>query len=330
MRAVVVGSGLAGVTVAEALAKDPRNEVRLVTTEPHGYYSRPRLSHGFAMSEEAAAKIVMKRFEALAPVRVLSGTEVTAIDRERRHAALDSGDHLEYDVLILATGSAASVPPVLAPSRPHFLTLNSFDDLLTLRRRRAKCLARGAKPRWAVIGGGLIGCEAASDLHKAGDAVTIFHREPRLLELQLDEEQSQMLHHHFTSRGVELRYSQSVQGVLSSSVVTAAGEASPFDGVIVSTGFVPRVELAKYAGLATGRGIKVDAYLRTGDPRIYAVGDVAEIDARLFPFVSPIRSQALWLAEHLAQRTQAPWVPAPFSPIIKIHEFKLQARPAPA
>jgi NAD(P)H-nitrite reductase large subunit len=328
MRAVVVGSGLAGVTVAEALAKDPHNEVRLVTTEPHGYYSRPRLSHGFAMNEEAAAKIVMKRFEALAPVRVLSATEVTAIDRDRRHAVLDTGDHLEYDVLVLATGSAARIPPVLAPSRPHFLTLNSFDDLLTLRRRRAKALARGAKPRWAVIGGGLIGCEAASDLHKAGDAVTIFHREPRLLELQLDEEQSQMLHQHFASRGLELLYNQNVQGVLSSSVVTAAGEVGPFDGIIVSTGFAPRVELAKYAGLATGRGITVDPYLRTADPHIYAVGDVAEIDSRLFPFVSPIRSQALWLAEHLAQRTQAPWTPAPFSPIIKIHEFKLHPKPA--
>ena len=329
MRVVVVGSGLAGVTAAEALAKDPRHKVSLVTAEIHGYYSRPRLSHGFAISEEAAAKIVMKRFEALAPVQVLPGTEVAAIDRDKRHAVLDGGEHLDYDVLILATGSAARIPPVLAPSRPHFLTLNSFDDLRTLRRRRAKCLARGARPRWAVIGGGLIGCEVASDLHKAGDAVTIFHREPRLLELQLDEEQSQMLHRHFASRGVEVRYNQSVQGVLSSSVVTAAGEAGPFDGVIVSTGFAPRVELAKYAGLATGRGITVDAHLRTSDPRIYAVGDVAEIDSRLFPFVSPIRSQALWLAEHLAQRTQAPWVPAPFSPVIKIHEFKLQPSPAP-
>ena len=181
-----------------------------------------------------------------------------------------------------------------------------------------------------MIGGGLIGCEVASDLHKAGDAVTIFHREPRLLELQLDEKQSQALHQHFTSRGVELRYNQNVQGVLSSSVVTAQGEAGPFDGVIVSTGFAPRVELAKYAGLATGRGITVDAYLRTEDPRIYAVGDVAETGSRLYPFVSPIRSQALWLAEHLAQRTQAPWTPPRFSPVIKIHEFKLPANPVAA
>src|SRR5437899_1246676 len=129
MRVVVAGSGLAGVTVAEALAKDPRHEVCLVTTEIHGYYSRPRLSHGFALSDAAAAKIVMKRFEALAPVRVLSGTEVAAIDRGKRHAVLDNGEYLGYDVLILATGSAARIPPVLAPSRPHFLTLNSFDDL---------------------------------------------------------------------------------------------------------------------------------------------------------------------------------------------------------
>lgn len=330
MRVVIAGSGLAGVTLAEALAKDPRYKVCLVTTELHGYYSRPRLSHGFALSEEAAAKIVMKRFEALAPVRVLSGTELAAIDRAKRHAVLDDGEYLEYDLLVLATGSAARIPPILAPSRPHFLTLNSFDDLLTLRRRRAKCLARGARPRWAVIGGGLIGCEVASDLHKAGDAVTIFHREPRLLELQLDEQQSQALHQHFASRGLELRYDQSVQGVLTNSVVTSQGEAGPFDGVIVSTGFAPRVELAQYAGLPTGRGITVDPYLRTEDPHIYAVGDVAEIGSRLFPFVSPIRSQALWLAEHLMQRTQSPWVPPPFSPVIKIHEFKLPASPVAA
>ena len=158
--------------------------------------------------------------------------------------------------------------------------------------------------------------------------MTIFHREPRLLELQLDAEQSQALHQHFASRGVELRYSQNVQGVLSNSVVTSQGEVGPFDGVIVSTGFAPRVELAQYAGLATGRGITVNPCLRTADPHIYAVGDVAEIGSRLFPFVSPIRSQALWLAEYLAKRTQTPWAPPPFSPVIKIHEFKLPANAA--
>jgi NAD(P)H-nitrite reductase large subunit len=105
-------------------------------------------------------------------------------------------------------------------------------------------------------------------------------------------------------------------------VQTAEGEIGPFDGVIVSTGFVPRIDLARDAGLPTGRGIVVDDRLRTADPSIYAVGDVAEIGGKLYPFVSPIRSQALWLAEHLLRRTDAPWAPPAFQPVIKVHGFK--------
>lgn len=98
MRIVVIGSGLAGVTVAEALAKGPRREVCIVTAESHGYYSRPRLSHGFS----TAANIVLKGFAAMAPVRVLAGTHVEAIDRDQQRLVLDNGEALEYDILILA------------------------------------------------------------------------------------------------------------------------------------------------------------------------------------------------------------------------------------
>lgn len=322
MKIVVVGSGLAGVTVAEALAKSARHAVTLVTTETHGYYSRPRLSHGFALGDEAAAKIVLKRFDALAGVRVLSGIEAVGIEREKRQLAVQDGS-IAYDVLILAPGSAARIPPVLAASRPNFLTLNNLDDLLTLRRRHARSRAGGRTPHWAVIGGGLIGCEFASDLRKAGDAVTIFHREPRLLELQLDPLQSQALHEHFMAQGIEVRYRQDVRGVFPGVVLTAEGEFGPYDGVIVSTGFAPRVELAQDAGLAVGRGIVVDECLRTADPAIYAVGDAAEVQGKLFPFVSPIRSQALWLAEHLEGRAPGAWTPPAFEPVIKVHGFSL-------
>ena len=322
MRAVVIGSGLAGVTVAEALAQSG-SAVRLVTAEAHGYYSRPRLSHGVALSDELAAKIVMKRFDAL-PFPVTAGTRVESIDRENRRVIAAGGASLEYDVLVLATGSAARIPPALAASDAYFLTLNSYGDLLELRRRRRQALQAG-RPHWAVIGGGLIGCELASDLHKAGDAVTLFHREPRLLELQLDEEQSAAMDEHFARLGIAVRYKQDVRAITSGSVVTAEGEIGPFDAVIVSTGFAPRVELARQAGLPVGRGILVDRCFRTQDPAIYAAGDVAQVGERLFPFVSPIRSQALWLAEHLAGRKDAPWTPPAFAPVIKIHGFKLPA-----
>lgn len=320
MRVVVVGSGLAGVTLAEALAA--RHQVTLVTGETLGYYSRPRLSHGVALSEEAAAKIVMKPFVALAGVRVLAGTRAVAIERKRRRLLLEGDGHVDYDVLALATGSAARIPPVLLPSQPHILTLNSLDDLLTLRRRHAKSRAEGRTARWAVIGGGLIGCELASDLHKAGDAVTIFHREARLIELQLSEPQSHALHEHFAARGVEVRYGQDVRGIDRHSVYTADGSAGPFDGIIVSTGFAPRTDLAVDAGLVARRGIVVDDCLRTADPAIYALGDVAEVGGRLFPFVSPIRSQALWLAKHLDGEGAPAWTAPAFTPVIKVHDFK--------
>ena len=310
MKIVVVGSGLAGVTLAEALAKGGQHRVTLATAEAHGYYSRPRLSHAFSND----ASIVLKAFAAMAPVRVFPGVQVEAIDREKQRVLCRSGEVLDYDVLVLATGSAARIPPVLVPFRPQFLTLNSLDDVLTLRRRRQKALDRKAKPRWAIIGGGLIGCELASDLDKAGDAVTVFHRESRLLELQLDERQSQALHDNFTSRGIAVHYNQDVREIFPRTL---------FDGVIVSTGFAPRVELARDAGLATARGIVVNAYFRTEDPAVYAVGDVAEIGGRLYPFVSPIRSQALWLAGHLAQRSAAPWTPPSFTPMVKIHGFRV-------
>ena len=310
MNVVIVGSGLAGVTVAEALARSGRHEVTLVSAETHGYYARPRLSHGLALSDAAAAKIVLKPFDALsAGVRVHAGTQVERIDRNRQRLALAGGKQIDYEVLILATGSEARIPPPLVPHRKRFFVLNSLDDLIALRRRRAECRGRA---RWAVIGGGLIGCEVASDLQKAGDAVTILHREARLLERQLTEPQSLALHEHFAAREVEIRYDQDMRDIPSS-----------FDGVIVSTGFAPRVALAKQAGLATYRGIQVNEYLRTDDPGIYAVGDVAEIGTRLYPFVSPIRSQALWLAEHLEGRAEGGWTSPAFTPVIKIHDFKL-------
>jgi NAD(P)H-nitrite reductase large subunit len=304
---VIVGSGLAGVTAAEVLARD--HAVTIVTAETHGYYSRPRLSHGFSNP----ASPVMKSFAALAPAEVLAGATVEQIDRARRRIELGERS-IPYDVLVLATGSAARIPAVLAPFRPQFLTLNSLDDLLTLRRRREK----KARARWAIIGGGLIGCEVASDLNKAGDEVTIFHREDRLLELQFTPAQSQALHEHFSSLGIRLHYNQDIREIFPRTM---------YDGVIVSTGFAPRVELAREAGLPSARGIVVDAFLRTADPAVYAVGDVAQVQGKLYPFVSPIRSQALWLAQHVAGRSAAPWTPPPYRPVVKIHGFRCQNNP---
>src|SRR4051812_15178442 len=116
MKTVVVGSGLAGVTLAEALAKSSSHRVALVSAETHGYYSRPRLSHGLALSDDAAARIVLKRFEDFSDrIQVFPGAEAWLIDRQRQQLILKDGRTIHYDVLVLATGSAGRIPPALIP-----------------------------------------------------------------------------------------------------------------------------------------------------------------------------------------------------------------------
>jgi len=156
--------------------------------------------------------------------------------------------------------------------------------------------------------------------------VTLLHAGTRLLEAQLDEARSEALHEHFHTIGVDVRLGCDVRAIMGIDgrivVRTTQAELGPFDGAIVATGFTPRVALAKDAGLATARGIVVNDYLRTADPAIYAIGDVAEVGGRTYAFVSPIRSQALWLAQHLTGETDLPWTPPRFTPTIKVHGFK--------
>lgn len=318
MNVVVVGSGLAGVTVAEGLAADPGRKVTLITIERLGYYARPRLSHGLSLSDEAFESIVAKPFAAFSPaITLVTGVQVRRIHRSARNLQLSNGKTIDYDDLVLATGSSARVPPEFESFPGAFTTLNDLDDLLALRRVLRTATANGVQPpRCAIVGGGLIGCELASDLHKAGAKICLFHRGSRLMELQFQEFQSEALAQHFAAIGVEVRLNESL-------TEPPAG----FDATVVCTGFVARTELACAAGLDTNKGIVVDGFLRTTDPHIFAVGDVAQVDGKLFPFVVPVRSQALWLVQHLLEKTSQAWSPPAFTPTIKVHGFKVPSAP---
>lgn len=318
MKVVVIGSGLAGITVAEGLAADPLCGVTLITSERQGYYARPRLSHGLSLSDEASASIVIKPFAAFAAsIKLVTGVRVEQIHRVDRRLQLSAGKHLHYDTLVLATGSSARVPPEFESRRGTFLTLNSLDDLMALRSVLRSVASDAATSRWAIVGGGLIGCELASDLHKAGAKVCLFHRASRLMECQLQEFQSEALAQHFDEMGVEVRLNE-----------TLTQPPAGFDATVVCTGFLPRTELARAAGLNTDKGIVVDGFLRTNDPHVFAVGDVAQVGGRLFPFVAPVRSQALWLVQYLLGKTSQAWEPPAFTPTIKVHGFKAPSTPS--
>ncbi len=330
MNIVIVGSGIAGVTFAEKFrALSPESEIVIVTQEHDGYYSRPLLSRGFTKTD-IEQSIILKTFDRLREnaIDVIAGSEVTAIDRSAKTVAIEGPGQeksLSYDKLILAQGSAAFVPPPFRPFEKLFFSLNSLVDLKMLRKFRQPFLNQNQHPHWAVIGGGLIGCEVASDLAVAGDKVTVYHAMDRLMERQLVDEDSASLLKVLQSSGVEVLLDQAVHAFAEEGgkVCVETDVNTEFDAVIVACGFKPRTGLAEAAGLAIGRGIKVDGFLQTNDEAIFALGDVAELpDGKLYAFILPIRSQALWLANYLAGQEQAAWSPAPFTTKAKVHGFE--------
>lgn len=332
MDVLVVGSGIAGVSFAEEFHKlVPAASITVVTTETAGYYSRPLLSHGFTR-DDIETRIIMRRFPDMeqSGVRVESGVEATALDPVKHRVTLSSGSgktkSLRYDKLVLAPGSAALVPAPFLNGEESYRVLNSLADLLELRRLRAELQHAGVQPRWAVIGGGLIGCEVASDLTRAGDRVILFHALPRLMERQLVEEDSATLLSVLRTDQIDVRLEAKVLGFAGApgnlAVLTADTTETGFHGILVACGFKPRIELPKAAGIATGRGILVNPFLTTSADDVYAIGDAAECsDGRLYAYVTPIRHQALWLARHLAGLADSPWQPPAFKPKAKVHGF---------
>ena len=332
MKIIIIGSGLAGITFAEKYrALQPDDSITVLTREQHGYYSRPMLSHGFSRNDIEQA-IILKPFNQIIDnnICIISGVEVEEINRSTKIVSVRGANELEsleYDKLILAQGSAAMIPPPFLPFQEHFFSLNSLVDLKKLRKLRQTLLTNDRPPHWAVIGGGLIGCEVASDLAKAGDKVTLFHAMERLMERQLVEADSATLLNVMQASSIEVLMNQQVQGFQKQGdkfcVNVADGDADEFDAVIVSCGFKPRIELASACGLVTGRGIKVNQFLQTTDENISALGDVAELpNGKLYAFIMPIRKQAAWLASYLAGTGAQAWTPQAFKAKAKVHGFE--------
>ncbi|MGZ8191171.1 MAG: NAD(P)/FAD-dependent oxidoreductase, partial [Methylococcaceae bacterium] len=317
MHIIIVGSGVAGVSFAEKYRSlSENNEITLITRENDGYYSRPLLSRGFTKND-IEQSIILKTFDKLraSHINVITDTELTAINRRDKTVAVRGEGQetsLHYDKLIIATGSSAFIPPPFRPFNELFFCLNSLTDLKVLRKFRQGFLQQDRQPDWAIIGGGLIGCEVASDLAVAGDKVTLFHAMDRLMERQLVAQDSALLLKVLQDSGVKVLLNQNVQGFVKQQqkIGVITDVITGFNALIVACGFKPRTELAAQAGLEVGRGIKVNPYLQTSDNTIYALGDVAELpNGKLYAFILPIRNQAHWLAGYIAGQEQQSWTP---------------------
>ncbi|MFO7858305.1 MAG: FAD-dependent oxidoreductase [Ectothiorhodospiraceae bacterium] len=301
---VVVGGGMAGWATVEALrAEMPARTVTLVTHCSGDVYPKPQLSSAAARGRAPDDLIVAPGDQKAREMGVflVPRTRALAVDRTRQRVITPRGG-IPYGQLILAPGARQPQPRIAGDAAERVLQVN---DLASYRRFREQTDAC-APARVVIMGAGLIGCEFADDLSGAGHAVTVVDLAERPLPRLLPEPVSDRLASAFAQKGVALHPGCTVTAVERDPESTGVrvhlsdGTTLGADVVLSALGLQPNVELARSAGLVVDLGVRVDEHLRTSDPCIFAVGDCAEHDGRLLPYVRPLREQAEVLAAHLA------------------------------
>ncbi|MFJ1761718.1 FAD-dependent oxidoreductase [Amycolatopsis sp. NPDC088138] len=295
---VIVGYGMAGARLADEIRRrDPAAErVRLTVlgAEKHAAYNRVLLSAVVAggMSPESV-RLHDDEWAARANVDLRLGTEAVRIDRGKRRVELGDGSTVDYDALVLATGANPWIPPVEGFG-PGVVTFRTLDDC-------AKILdaARFGAPV-AVLGGGLLGLEAARGLAGRGNQVTVVHPNRHVMERQLDPAAGHVLARQLTAMGVTFRFGATAARYLpGDGLKLDDGSFVPADLVVVAAGVRAETSLAEEAGLAVDRGIVVDDVLRSSDGRIHALGDCARHPGAPGGLIQPAWEQAEVLADVL-------------------------------
>ncbi len=301
-RVVIVGHGVAGVTVADFLRRaHPDCEIDIVGAEPHHLYNRMaigRLIHG----RQAMQGLYLLPDDWSDRHRITSwlNTRVTSFDREARTVRLGTGELLPYDRLVLATGAESTVPDIEGFGLPGTFVLREAADAMRLRQH-----VQGLTRRTAVVaGGGLLGLEAAHALHRIGLSVVVAERSDRLLRRALDPAGSDVLEAYLESEGIRVSTKLRLRSVGGEGQVAHAvaddGRVLPCDVLLVAAGITPSTALARAAGLEVARGVVVDEQLRTTDPAVFAVGDVAERDGRVWGLWPVAVAQAKAAATNIA------------------------------
>ncbi|NBE93025.1 NAD(P)/FAD-dependent oxidoreductase [Nonomuraea sp. KC401] len=294
MRLVVVGNGMAGSRlVSEVRARDPHMRIAVFGAEPCRPYNRVLLSNVLAgSSRPEQVRLVDASWYEAHDVEAVLGATVTGIDREGGHVVTACGRREPYDLLVLATGSDAIVPPIPGVERAiPFRTLGDCERIVA---------AAGHARRAVVVGGGLLGVEAARGLAGRGLPVTLLHLAGHLMERQLDVEAGEVLGETLAGLGVEIRTGVSAEAVLEDGVRLAGGELVEGDLVVLACGVRPVTWPAERAGLRVRRGVVVDDELRTDDPSIFAIGECAEHDGTVYGLVAPAWEQAAVAADVIA------------------------------
>lgn len=299
---VVIGSGLAGFnTVKEFRKLDKETPVVVLTADDGRNYSKPMLSTGFT-KEKTADELAMATPEQVAEqfnVTVRTGVHVAGIDTDKQRVLLPD-DHLDYSALVLALGADTWTPPLEGDAVGEVFSVNDLMDYGRFRQ------ALDGKKSVTILGGGLIGCEFANDLSNGGFQVSLVEPLGRCLPMLLPEAASAAVGRGLESLGVEFHFGPLAKAVHRNrdgeGLVTELSDGTHLksDVVLSAIGLRPRIDIAKEAGLRTNRGILTDQQLRASADNVYALGDCAEVEGHVLPYVLPLMASARALAKTLA------------------------------
>ena len=278
-RVVIIGNGAAGVAAADEVRRlSPSCTIELVAREPELFYNRmaiARLLYG--RSAMAGLYLQTPDWQDKKNISVWLNTSVTSIDPQPRSVQLGTGESLPYDKLVLAQGSRAAAPDVPGADLPGCFVLREARDAINIRAYRQSHSCRTA----VVVGGGVLGIEAADAMRQLGLEVTILQRSSRLMNRQLDDRGSSILTRYLQGLGVHVITGVEVVrcegGDRLTGITLTDGQVIEADIMVACAGIIPNIQIAANAGLATNHGIIVDRAMRTSDPDILAIGDVAEL-----------------------------------------------------
>ncbi|MBX3652414.1 MAG: NAD(P)/FAD-dependent oxidoreductase [Burkholderiales bacterium] len=307
LRLVCVGNGMAGMRTLEELLKLAPDlyDITVFGAEPHPNYNRILLSPVLA-GEQTLQEIVLNDLDWYQQngITLHLGKRITAIDRVRRIVHAEDGSSAEYDRLLLATGSKPVLLPVPGMNLPGVLTYRDIADT------EGMIAATAQYKKAVVIGGGLLGLEAANGLKQRGMDVTVVHLGEWLMERQLDRTAAGLLRRSLEQKGLEFRLATQTQALVAgesgrvAAVKFGDGSSTAADLVVVAIGIRPNIELAEKSGLhcspARPGGIVVSDTMQTHDPRIYAVGECASHRGTTYGLVAPLFDMAGVCANHLA------------------------------
>jgi nitrite reductase (NADH) large subunit len=323
-RLVVIGNGMAPGRALERLLESAPDayDITIFNAEPRVNYDRIMLSPVLS-GEKTFDEIVIHgdAWYIKHGITLYKGVAITNIDRAVKTVKAANGDVVPYDKLIIAVGSRPIVIPVPGANLAGVLSYRDLDDveaMLYVAKSRGKAV---------IIGGGLLGLEAAAGLKEHGMDVTVVHLMPTPMERQLDAAAGHLLKKALEARGIKVLLKANTKAILGDKKVRAVlledGTEIPADLVVMAVGIRPNIALAAEAGLTVNRGIVVDDTMRTSDPSIYAVGECVEVLGQCYGLVAPLYEMANVLAAQLSGDASAKFVPPSTATKLKVTGINL-------